>query len=281
MKFNVKADFEYAAFSSGTVILNIHALKSFHQFILEESFTIDPFINIEEFSAIRGENRVIRFEAFPFQNIRISYNALVDTYCEIKNYQYLAETPIARMDPKVFPYLYPSRYCQSDKLFRLAYNLFGHILNPFEKVCAITDWIHKNVQYISGSSNAQTSAFDTITEGSGVCRDFAHLGIAFCRALTIPARYFTGYALNLQPQDFHACFEVYLGDEWILFDATKLIPLNGLVKIATGRDAADTAVANIFGGVNFVSMNVTCELAEDNFFPFYYEQPQLRGLSYL
>jgi transglutaminase-like putative cysteine protease len=185
------------------------------------------------------------------------------------------------MDYSVFPYLYPSRYCQSDKLYRLANNLFGHIVNPFEKVITLTNWINKNVQYLSGSTNSQTSAFDTVTEQSGVCRDFAHLGIALCRALTIPARYFTGYAYHLKPADFHACFEAYIGNEWVLFDATRLVPLNGLIKIASGRDAADTAIANIFGNVIFTSMQVSCELAEDGFEPFYYEQPGLKGLSYL
>ena len=98
----------------------------------------------------------------------------------------------------------------------------------------------------------------------------AHLGIALCRALTIPARYFTGYAYQLKPGDFHACFEAYIGNEWILFDATKLVPINGLIKIATGRDAADTAIANIFGDIIFTTMLVSCELADcENFVPFY------------
>lgn len=281
MKFNVYSGIEYSAYSPGTIILNIHAMRTPHQTVINETFNIEPYIKVEEFKSGLGENRVIRFEMRQGSSIKITYRATVDTYCEIKNYERLVETPVAKMNASVFPYLYPSRYCQSDKLYRLAYNLFGHIINPFEKVSTLTDWIHRNVQYLSGSTNAQTSAFDTVTEQSGVCRDFAHLGIALCRALTIPARYFTGYAYNLQPQDFHACFEAYIGEEWILFDATKLVPLNGLVKIASGRDAGDTAIANIFGGVNFNSMNVACELAEDGFIPFYYEQPQLRGLSYL
>ncbi len=140
------------------------------------------------------------------------------------------------------------------------------------------------MQYISGFSNSQTSAYDSkppVTQLEGVCRDFAHLGIALCRALTkAPARYFTGYAYHLKPADFHACFEAYLGGEWVLFDATHLVPLNGLIKIATGRDAADTAIANIFGDVLFTKMQVTCELADENFEPFFYEEAALQGLSY-
>ena len=281
MKFNVRTEMEYTAASAGTLILNIHALRTPHQTIISESFVIDPYIKVEELVSAQNENRVVRFEMEEASSIKLTYKATIDNYCEIKDYTNLVEIPIAEMDNTVLPYLYPSRYCQSDKLYRLANNLFGHIENPFEKVLTLTGWINKNVQYISGFTNTQTSAYDTVTQQQGVCRDFAHLGIALCRALTIPARYFTGYAYKLKPADFHACFEAYLGNEWILFDATGLVPLNGLIKIASGRDAADTAIANIFGNVTFTSMLVSCELVEDGFTPFYYEPSQLKGLSYL
>ncbi|MDB5138657.1 MAG: Transglutaminase-like superfamily protein [Mucilaginibacter sp.] len=281
MKFDVFTEMEYTARSPGTIILNIHALRTQHQTVISEVFTIEPYIKVEELVSAQSENRLIRFEIEDSSTIKVTYKATIDNFCEIKDFSRIEEIPVARMEPTVLPYLYPSRYCQSDKLYRLANNLFGHIINPFEKVVTLTNWIHKNVQYLSGSTNSQTSAFDTVTEQAGVCRDFAHLGIALCRALTIPARYFTGYAYNLVPADFHACFEAYIGSDWVLFDATRLVPLNGLIKIASGRDAADTAIANIFGNVMFTSMLVSCTLADDGFEPFYYEQPQLRGLSYL
>lgn len=281
MKFNVFAQMEYTAASAGTLILNIHAQRTQHQTVISELFEIEPYVRIEELQSVRSDNRVVRFEVPENSSITVTYKATVDNYCEVKNYSDLVEVPIAQMDSNVLPYLYPSRYCQSDKLYQLAHNLFGHIVNPFEKVMALTGWINKNVQYLSGSTNAQTSAYDTVTQQQGVCRDFAHLGIALCRALTIPARYFTGYAYKLKPADFHACFEAYLGNEWVLFDATGLVPLNGLTRIATGRDAADTAIANIFGDVTFTSMLVSCELAEDGFTPFNYKPSQLKGLGYL
>ena len=192
----------------------------------------------------------------------------------------VSEVPVSKLDPSVLPYLYPSRYCQSDKLYRIANSKFGHLANPFEKALTVTNWIHSHVQYLSGSTNAQTSAYDTVTELQGVCRDFAHLGIALCRALNIPARYFTGYAHKLDPQDFHACFEAHLGNEWILFDPTKLVPLNGLVKIATGRDAAESAVANLFGTITSEYVSASCKVLEDNFTPFYYNTEKLTGISY-
>jgi len=281
MKFNVLTEMEYTARSPGTIILNISALRTPHQTVIDETLSVVPYIKVEELIAALSENRLIRFEIAEASSIIVTYKATVDNFCEIKDYTEIDEIPVARMDTAVLPYLYPSRYCQSDRLYRLANNLFGHIINPFEKVATLTDWIHKNVEYLSGNTNAQTSAYDTVTAQTGVCRDFAHLGIALCRALTIPARYFTGYAWQLNPADFHACFEAYLGDQWVIFDATKLVPLNGMVKIASGRDAADTAIANIFGNVIFTSMLVSCELADNGFEPFYYEEPNLKGISYL
>ena len=281
MKFNVLTEMEYTANSAGTIILNIHALRTPHQTVISESFTVEPYIRVEELIPPQSENRLMRFQIEQPGSVKVTYKATIDNFNEVKDFSSVEEIPVAQMDVSILPYLYPSRYCQSDKLYRLAHNLFGHIINPFDKVATLTEWINKNVKYLSGFSNAQTSAFDTVTEQVGVCRDFAHLGIALCRALTIPARYFTGYAYQLQPPDFHACFEAYLGNDWVLFDATHLVPLNGLIKIASGRDAADTAIANIFGDVLFTSMLVSCEVAEDGFVPFYYEKPQLKGLSYL
>jgi transglutaminase-like putative cysteine protease len=281
MKFDVFTEMEYVVSSASTLILNINALRTQHQTVLSEEFAITPYIKTEELLSTGGDNRLVRFEVTEPCTVKVSYKATVDNFYKQVNYEGEQEVPVANFEPAILPYLYPSRYCQSDKLYRLANNMFGHIVNPFTKVIALTEWIHRNVQYLSGSTNSQTSAFDTVTEQQGVCRDFAHLGIALCRALTIPARYFTGYAYQLKPADFHACFEAYLGGEWVLFDATKLVPLNGLVKIANGRDAADTAIANIFGDATFTSMVVSCELAEENFVPIYYSHIDYMGISYL
>jgi len=280
MKFNVSSKLQYDVLSSSTIILNIHALRSPQQTVLEERFWIDPYVKWEELIMPNSENRFIKIEIDKKTNIAIDYMALVDTSYKIISQKKIRELSVNELSPEIFPYLYPSRYCQSDMLYRLANNMFGKIEHPYEKVIALTNWIHENVAYLSGSTDAQTSAYDTVTQQAGVCRDFAHLGIALCRALTIPARYFTGYAFQLNPPDFHACFEAYLNGEWILFDATKLAPLNGMVKIATGRDAADTAIANIFGEVNFLSMEVKCELADENFSPFFNDERKM-GISFL
>jgi transglutaminase-like putative cysteine protease len=155
-----------------------------------------------------------------------------------------------------------SPYCESDKLVRLAQHEFGKLQHGFSRVTAICNWIHDNVEYLQGSSNPLTSAYDTATERAGVCRDFAHLAIAFCRAVLIPARFVAGYAYALQPPDFHAYFEAYLNGAWYIFDSTRLTPQTGLIRVGSGHDAADTSFATIFGPATFSSLTVMMELQQ-------------------
>jgi len=281
MKFKIHSDISYQVSTPTTFIFNVHALRTNTQQILEESLVISPQIPIEEFSYNSGTSRFVRLKANGNTSFDISYTAIVDThYNLIDQGQEFQTVPVAELDGEIIPFLFPSRYCQSDKLQKLAYKEFGQIENVYSKVLAITDWIYNNVEYTSGSTNSQTSAIDTLIERAGVCRDFAHLGIALCRALSIPARYFTGYAFKLNPPDFHACFEAYIGGNWIMFDATRLVPLNGLVKIATGRDAADAAVCSIFGNALSTNINVECNVIDNNFVPFWYNTNSLEGISF-
>jgi transglutaminase-like putative cysteine protease len=165
-------------------------------------------------------------------------------------------------------------------LLHFAWQKFGNISPVYDQVIAVTNWIHDNVQYISGATNASTSACDTVIECAGVCRDFAHLGVALCRALNIPSRYVTGYAFALEPPDFHACFEAFIGNKWILFDATRLAPLNGLVRIGHGRDAADVSLCTAFGFAATQMQTVNCEAMDENFKPFSVERTQTTAISY-
>jgi transglutaminase-like putative cysteine protease len=262
MLFHVAAHLEYAAKFPSTMILNIHAQRSASQVILEEQLLVEPRVKVEEFIQEATGNRFLRLETGRHRTLAIHYTASVD--CDFQTYRAGAveQTPVADLGAATIPYLFPSRYCQSDRLSRLAFDLVGDIENPHQKVVAISDWIHDNVEYLPGSTDSMTSAYDTVTQRTGVCRDFSHLGIALCRAVNIPARYFSGYAYELEPPDFHACFECFIGDTWTVFDATHLAHLNGLVRIGTGRDAADAAVASIFGNVTCTAMTVSCELGE-------------------
>ena len=281
MKFKVFCELEYQVRMPTTFIFNIQVARTPNQTIMEESLVLEPHFQLEEFSSQLNGSRFLRLQVNDNITFKINYNAVVDLqYKILDEQQHKDAVPVIKLDADVIPYLFPSRYCQSDKLQKFAFKEFGHIENMYSKVLAINEWIYNNVEYISGSTNASTSSIDTITERAGVCRDFAHLGIALCRALSIPARYFTGYAYKLNPPDFHACFEAFIGGDWIFFDPTKLVPINGLVKIANGRDAADAAVASIFGSTFCNIMNVGCESLDPKFKAYKYDKKKQKGLSY-
>lgn len=269
MKFSVNSSLSYAVSDTTTFIFNIQALNTMSQMVQEEELKIDPPMDIEEYKAYDVNCRFIRLKVYDPINFTISYKAIVEmNYTILDNHNSSNLVPVVEFDSYIASFLYPSRYCQSDKLMNFSFKKFGHINTVYEKVLSITDWIYSNIEYVLGSTNAQTSVMDTLIERVGVCRDFAHLGIALCRALSIPARYFTGYAYQLSPQDFHACFEAYIDGNWIVFDPTKLAPLNGLVKITNGRDAADSAVASIFGAAQGTDVSVNCEVLDTSFVPF-------------
>jgi len=265
MKFEVFAELKYESTVPSTLILNIQPFKTVGQQVLTERFDCNLSLKSYDWYAATGEKRFKVLEVPVTDEVVFTYAGSVETRIRTIPASQLDDVQISLMPISVLPYLNPSRYCQSDKLYKFAFDKFGAIESTFEKVMAIRDWIFENVEYVAGKTTAQTSAFDTVSELAGVCRDFAHLGVALCRAMTIPARYFTGFAYQLVPQDFHACFEVYLGGNWIIVDATKLVPINGLVKIATGFDATDTALASSFGNLNFTSIEVKISSLDPDF----------------
>ena len=191
--------------------------------------------------------------------MRVEYRAVVtqpDTrYPLLKPY----EADALHLPTDTLLYTLPSRYCQSDKLVALAADLFGEVAPGFARVQTICDWINVHITYQYGVSDTGTSAYDTAAQRIGVCRDFAHLGIAFCRALNIPARYVSGYCLGLTPPDFHAYFQAFLDGRWVSFDATECQPRPSLIQIAAGRDAADCAWCTFYGCGETKSLSVEVE----------------------
>jgi transglutaminase-like putative cysteine protease len=266
MIFECSCELHYEVTFPSTLILSVHAHRNSAQSVLEERFSVEPEVKVTELAPDKSGNRFVRISTGDRKTLAVHYETKVECDYQLLIARDLEATPIAELTTDELPYLFPSRYCQSDKLGRLAWDLFGSITNPHEQVSAIAEWIHDNVDYVRGSTNSETSAYDTVTQRTGVCRDFAHLGIALSRALNIPARYFTGYAYELQPPDMHACFECFIAGSWTIYDPTRLSHLNGLVRVGVGRDAADAAVASIFGGVNLQSMKIDCHLAKDQEF---------------
>ena len=278
MKFQVSSTLQYIVRDLSTLIFNISALKSPSQAILEESLLLEPSLLAEEIPSLDLTSRSVRIVSEGNIELTVKYNALIEHEIKLIDKSELTFPSTTDLSAAVLPYLLPSRYCQSDKLFRLAQDKFGKIENAYDCLREICFWIHKNVDYVSGSTDSGTSAFDTVTQRQGVCRDFAHLGIALCRALTIPARYLSCYAYQLHPPDFHACFEAYIGGNWMVFDPTMLAPLNGLVKIGTGRDAADVALGTIYGNLSFKSMEVTSQVMDEGFRPLFFEDLENQGV---
>jgi transglutaminase-like putative cysteine protease len=246
MRFSISTTLDYQVTAPTTMILNIEAMASPQQQLVTSEFKVTPFVAAEMNQALESANAYRRL-VLPPGDYRIAYRGEVETAPHMAAPAGIPEVPVARLPFEAMPYLYPSRYCQSDRLARFAIREFGRLAPGHQRVTALCNWIYDNVDYLRGASTSETSAFDTFSLRAGVCRDFAHLGITFCRALGIPARFISAYGWQLEPQDFHAVFEAYLGDRWYLFDATRSAPLDGLVRIAVGRDAADTAFATFYG----------------------------------
>jgi transglutaminase-like putative cysteine protease len=246
MRFSLGSELIYTAIRPTTVILNIEAQNLPGQRVVRESFEVSPEIASEAKEIAETANRYRRFVLQPGR-YTIRYDAEVETDPVVRRPERVEEVPVSELPLGVMSSLFPSRYCESDRLARFAWRRFGDVPAGHGRVDAICDWIHDNVDYLEGSSDGSTSAYDTFATRSGVCRDFAHLGVTFCRALGIPARFVAAYGWKLEPQDYHAVFEAYLSGRWYVFDPTRLSPPEGLIRIGIGRDAADTAFCTFFG----------------------------------
>jgi transglutaminase-like putative cysteine protease len=280
MKFDINCSLSYETYAPTVFILNIQPIISENQTIISEDIKISENLNCIPFEYLGF--RYLKISVPTDFSFTISYNALVNVdhfLFEKKDLKEIKDFP--NFPPDVLPYLYPSRHCESDKLVLFAKKEFGKIETIFSKVIAINDWVHNAIDYNYGTTTSSTSACDTIIQCQGVCKDFAHLAIAFCRALDIPARYFTAYACGLIPPDIHACFEAYINGNWILFDPTKLASLNGMVKIAHGKDATEAAVASYFGEAYCTSMEISCLPNNGNFIPHKTVKNKIVGFAYL
>jgi transglutaminase-like putative cysteine protease len=170
--------------------------------------------------------------------------------------------PVGQLPHELLRYTLPSRYCDSDKLMNFAWQQFGQINHGLPRVQAICDWVHNNIEYRFGSGRPDLSASEVIARRHGVCRDFAHAVITLCRAFNLPARYVTGHLPDIcfidpgTPMDFHAYCEVYLGNEWLTFDARYNVPRIGRVKVAHGADAVNGAFATIYGEATLTHFQV-------------------------
>lgn len=252
LELSVELQYEIEDAHGADLIFNVHAAQTGCQTVETERLLLSQPVTPVLATDARTESRFLRVHAEPGP-LRVTYDAMVAIRHHRAEPDSLHETPIRALPLELMPYVYPSRYCQSDRLLQLAADEFGRLFPGYSRVLAIQHWVQRHVRFVSNSSDSTTSAVDTLIERVGVCRDFAHLMIALCRALNIPARIVSGtdYGADpaLGPPDFHAYVEVYLGDRWYLFDPSGTgIPM-GFVRLGTGRDAADVAFASMFGRV--------------------------------
>ena len=233
-------------------IFNIQAALTPRQLVVYESVQLSPDMASTTYTDPATQSRFLRLQA-GVGWFTLRYSAVVElTHFEASADQ-LPELSPQALPGDVLPYLYPSRYCQSDRLLTFAGQEFGHLPLGYSRANAICQWVLQHVTFQGNTSNSNTSALDTLVDRVGVCRDFAHLMIALCRASNLPARMASGmdYGADpaLGPPDFHAYVEVFLGDRWYIFDPSGTAIPMGFVRFATGRDAADIAFATIFGSV--------------------------------
>ncbi len=249
MRIDVTTRLVYDLPAETHMLALVQAARTADQSILSERLVVAPASLAEE---VDGEGlRWLRGQIGG--RLELTYTATIDNGARRLLPPSAVQVSRSDLPLAVLPYLLPSRFCPSDLFLRFAAREFGPHGDGVARVMAVADWIAAHVDYVAGVSTAESDAAHTFTLRAGVCRDFAHLGITLCRALGIPARAVSCYAVDLDPPDFHAVMEVFLGHDWWLVDLTRLAPVEGLVRIGHGRDAADIA---------FLTTDGPCELVE-------------------
>lgn len=242
------------------LVLMLRPCSGYGQWVMREEYVLTPHSPVVEYTDSFG-NLCQRVVAPPgaFSICTLSRVDTADFIDVVPDARYV---PVNELPDDALQFLLPSRYCETDKMGERASEIAGDATPGYGQVEAIRRWIKANLQYQYGTSNASTSALETLNAQCGVCRDFAHLGIALCRALNIPARMVVGYLHQLEPMDLHAWFEAFVGGRWFTFDATQAIPRGNRIAIAYGRDAADVALITQFGALQLDSMKVAVTAAK-------------------
>lgn len=254
MKLSITADLDYTLGAPTDMLLQLEAAALPEQHVQSARLDLpatDHIARIAGHDAI-GERIWLRTTG----QFQVHYEAVVAVERLTTDIAELAAVPPHLLPSETVDYMMPSRYCPSDEFGALVADEFGQ-LDGGERVAAIRDWIAGHLSYVPGSSTALTGALETYVERKGVCRDFAHLMIAMVRACAIPARFASVYGLGVEPQDFHAVAEVYLGNAWHLVDPTGMSVGSQMAKIGVGRDAADVSFLTSYGNAMLNRQEIT------------------------
>ena len=247
MRLQAKTQIILKSPERGALLAILRPQSGAGQWIVSETYDVKPLVAPVEYVDVFG-NLCQRF-VMPKGKLELNVACVVET-----------PDMIATAPDAVLHFLAASRYCPSDMMGDQAKEIAGKARPGYAQVEAIRGWIEKNIEYKRGTSDEHTSGLDTFNLRAGVCRDFAHVGVSLCRALTIPARMVVGYLHKLAPpMDQHAWFEAFVGGRWYTFDATQKEPRGGRIVIAYGRDAADVAITTPFGPIEVDDMTVSVE----------------------
>jgi transglutaminase-like putative cysteine protease len=268
VRIDYRVELGYVVEAPADFVFLIHPARTAQQGVAMETLELSPPNPATvDFDPVTG-NRPLKTNAGPGDFV-VRLRAHVDVTHYLAEPSTIKATRPSRLPTAALRYLAASRYCQTDQVQALAWREFGHLRRGYAQVQAVVDWVRGRTRFQPGSSSPATSALETLEQRTGVCRDFAHLAIALCRSLNYPARFTTavdfGADASLGPPDFHAYVEVYL-DRWYVFDPTGISPATGLIRIATGRDAADVSFATIFGAVRPAIPRVAFEAVEGDGF---------------
>ncbi len=269
MQIRVGYDISYNCPQPTPMILNLHVHASrIADLVVPDLMITDPMVPVTGYRDGFG-NWCTRLVA-PAGRFRISTMAIVNDSGDtdpvvLSAHQHRVED----LPEDTLVFLLGSRYCETDHLSQTAWDLFGDAPTGWGRVQAICDFVHRHITFGYEHASPSKSAEQVYREGRGVCRDYAHLAVAFCRCMNIPARYCTGYLSDIgkpppyTPMDFSGWFEAYLGGAWHMFDPRNNVPRIGRVLIARGRDAADVAISNAFGLNTLVGFTVYTDEAEE------------------
>jgi transglutaminase-like putative cysteine protease len=264
MLIRLAYDIQFEIPSTVAMVTLLHIHPSRVSDLLEpDELKTEPALEVGSYIDSFG-NRCSRFVAPPGQ-LRLTGSTLIRDSGNVDEVNWNArQQPVGDLPNDVLTFLLNSRYCEVDRFSFVAFELFGQIEPGWGRVQAICNWVHSKVTFNYQHARPTKTALDVFTERVGVCRDFQHLAIAFCRALNIPARYASGYLCDIGvpvvlPMDFSAWFEVYLEGRWWTFDARNNQPRIGRVLMVTGRDAADVAMTTSFGQADLRQFFVVAE----------------------
>lgn len=261
MRLAITAHLDYRLRTPADCLLAVEVAPMTDQVLVWDQLRVGGVGPLSPVAALEGIGR--RTWMHGETQLTADYQAVVDIDRAPMVLEGLGADPLATLPAAVVPYLFPSRYCDSDRFEAAVLREFGDLAGG-AKVQAIATWIRGHLDYAPGVSASTTTASDTFVAHHGVCRDFAHLLIAMVRAADIPARMVGAYGLGVTPQDFHAVAEVWLAGAWHLVDATGMAPTDGLVRLGVGRDATDIAFLTVFGRADFLAQWVTVTRLEDD-----------------